>query len=145
MKEKALVSACLLGMACRYDGKIQKVDLTEILKEKYEIIPICPEILGGLPTPRIPCEIKNGRVIDKTGEDKTDAFEKGASEVLKLSKKLDCHIAFLKERSPSCGKGKIYDGEFNKTLVDGNGILASLLLENGFKVYTENEALNEEY
>lgn len=85
MKEKALVSGCLLGMGCRYDGAIQKVDLTDKLKDKYEIIPICPEILGGLPTPRIPCEIKDGKVVTKNGEDRTAAYERGAFEVLKLA------------------------------------------------------------
>ena len=106
-------------------------------------IPVCAEQLGGLTTPRIASEVKfvDGKryVINKAGEDVTKQFEKGAQEILDLAKKLNITQAILKARSPSCGKGKIYNGEFNGQLVDGNGILADLLIKNGIKVITEEE------
>ncbi len=134
-----IVSACLLGVPCRYDGKQKPVPEVIALKDKYHLIPVCAEILGGLPTPRFPCEIKENKVINKIGEDKTYEYTNGADEVLRLAKLFGCDTAVLKEKSPSCGSGKIYDGEFSRTLKDGDGICAALLKNNGIKVLGESE------
>lgn len=134
-----LVSACLLGVNCRYNGSGYFVDDIEHLKEKYHMIPVCPEIYGGLETPREPSEKKGDHVITKQGEDVTAAFKKGAEEVLKLAQFYDCTCAVLKEYSPSCGLGKIYDGTFSGNVVDGNGILADLLIANGIEVIGETK------
>ena len=101
--KKILVSACLLGVACRYDGKSKPVNEVVALKDKYALIPVCPEILGGLPTPRIPCKIKDGRVLNSAGEDKTAEYVRGAEEVLRLARIFNCDTAVLKKKSPSCG------------------------------------------
>lgn len=136
---KILVSACLLGVECRYNGKGElKKDIEMLLKE-HELIPVCPEQLGGLATPRDPAEIQGNKIITKTGVDVTKEYLKGAEEVLKLAKLYNCSTAILKERSPSCGYGKIYDGTFSKILIDGNGAAADLLIKNGIKVTGESE------
>ncbi len=132
-----LVSACLLGVACRYDGKSKPVDEVIKLSKSYGLVPVCPEILGGLPTPRIPCEIRNGRVINYEGEDKTAEYTRGAQEVLRLARLLDCDTAVLKKKSPSCGSGEIYDGSFTENAVSGYGICAELLRANGIRVLDE--------
>lgn len=139
---KILVSACLLGISCRYDGKSKPVDAVIALKDKYELIPVCAEVLGGLPTPRIGAEIVGNKVLRRDGYDVTYEYHKGASEALKIAIKNDCKIAILKSKSPSCGKGKIYDGTFKRVLTDGNGVLANLLIENGIKVLSETEIDN---
>lgn len=133
-----LVSACLLGVACRYDGKSKEVEKIKNLISKYNLIPICPEQLGGLPTPRVPSERNGDKVINSEGKDVTYEYKKGAEEALRIAKIFNCSIAILKAKSPSCGTGEIYDGSFSKTLTVGNGITADLLLENGIKVLTEN-------
>lgn len=133
-----LVSACLLGVACRYDGKSKEVERIKRLISKYNLIPICPEQLGGLPTPRVPSERNGDKVINSEGKDVTCEYKKGAEEALRIAKIFNCSIAILKAKSPSCGTGEIYDGSFSKTLTVGNGITADLLLENGIKVFTEN-------
>ena len=103
---KILVSACLLGIDCKYNGKNNKNGkIIELLKD-HELIPVCPEIMGGLPTPRIPAEIHQNKVIAKDGKDVTKQYQKGAKETLKIAKLYNCHIAILKEKSPSCGCGK---------------------------------------
>lgn len=136
---KILVSACLLGVECRYNGKGElKKDIEMLLKE-HELIPVCPEQLGGLATPRDPAEIQGNKIITKTGVNVTKKYLKGAEEVLKLAKLYNCNAAILKERSPSCGYGKIYDGTFSKILIDGNGAAADLLIKNGIKVTGESE------
>lgn len=135
---KLLVSACLLGESCRYDGKSKPVDLS-FLPEGTELIPICPEKMGGLPTPRPPCELKENKAVRKDGTDCTDAYQKGAHEALRLAEENGVKAALLKEKSPSCGCGKVYDGTFTGTLVEGNGITASLLLSRGIAVFGENE------
>ena len=136
---KILVSACLLGVECRYNGKGElKKDIEMLLKE-HELIPVCPEQLGGLATPRDPAEIQGNKIITKTGVDVTKEYLKGAEEVLNLAKLYNCSTAILKERSPSCGYGKIYDGTFSKILIDGNGAAADLLIKNGIKVTGESE------
>lgn len=136
---KILVSACLLGLNCRYCGG-GALD-AEVLKlnEKNCIIPVCPEQLGGLSVPRPPCEIKNGKVMGKDGTDKTDEFGKGAEETLRLAQMLGCTHAVLKERSPSCGSKTIYDGSFTGQKIQGAGITASLLADNGIKVLSEED------
>ncbi len=136
MKEKILVSACLLGVNCKYDGgNNSSKEIDEFLKD-YEIIPICPEIMGGLPTPRLAAEAKGNRVINTEGQDVTRNFQKGAEETLFLAKKYDVKKALLKARSPSCGNGKVYDGTFTKTLIDGDGITTKILKENGIEIIT---------
>lgn len=134
-----LVSACLLGINCRYDGKGKLVDTLKTLGKKHNLIPICPEIYGGMTTPREPSEKIKDKVISKSGKDVTDNFIRGAQETLKLAKLYDCQLAILKERSPSCGYGKIYDGTFTGNIVDGNGITAELLVKNGIKVIGESK------
>lgn len=136
---KLLISACLLGIACRYDGKSKEYPEIKELYDKCELIPFCPECYGGLSTPRSPCEIKNDRVISQNGAECTQQYVKGAHEALALCKKLDIKCALLKEKSPSCGKGLIYDGTFSKTLVTGDGVTAKLLSENSIRVFGESE------
>ena len=137
--EKILVSACLMGLFCRYDGKSNQSERVKQLQNKYIFIYICPECEGGLPIPRNPSEIKNGKVINNIGVDNTCFFVKGAEHALEIAKKYGIKKAILKSKSPSCGKGLIYDGSFSKTLINGNGITAELLINNGIEVYTENE------
>ena len=137
--ENILVSACLLGVACRYDGKRKPNEAVIALKEKYNLIPVCPEIMGGLPTPRLPSEIRGETVIMGNGEDVTDKYSKGAEETLRLARLFGCGKAVLKEKSPSCGSGRIYDGTFSKTLTEGNGVTAGMLLANGIRVAGETE------
>ena len=134
---KILVSACLLGENCRYDGKNNKNEDVLKLAEHFELIPVCPECFGGLPTPREPSEIRNGRVYSKTGADVTAQFEEGAEHTLYIARENNCPAAVLKERSPSCGFGKIYDGSFSKTLIDGNGVTADLLSKNEIQIFGE--------
>lgn len=133
-----LVSACLLGVCCRYDGTGAANEAVLKLMQNHTLIPVCPEQLGGLPTPREPSERHANRVVTASGEDVTEAFEKGAQEVLKLARLYDCKLAVLKERSPSCGGDLIYDGTFSGRLVEGTGITAALLMRNGIKVVGEN-------
>lgn len=139
--ENILVSACLLGVACRYDGKSKADEKIIALKEKYSLIPVCPEIMGGLPTPRPSSEICSQRVIMNNGKDVTAEYKKGAEEVLRLAKLFGCKKAVLKERSPSCGCGEIYDGTFSRKLKEGNGITSELLLNNGIEVFGETNIL----
>ena len=127
--EKLIVSACLLGEACRYDGKSKPCEKVKLLAEKYELIPVCPEVTGGLPVPRVPVELKNGRAINRNGEDVTDFFLKGVEK--EMAKMQDIDLAILQPRSPSCGCKQIYDGTFNKTLINSKGMFAQALAEAG--------------
>ena len=139
MKENLLISACLLGIGCRYDGaRVKKIDI-EPLKEKYNLIPICPEIYGGLPTPRTPSERIGDRVVMKDGRDVTENFLRGAEAAYEIAVANSATKALLKAKSPSCGKGLIYDGSFSGTLTEGDGVAAELLSSRGITVYTENE------
>jgi len=134
---KYLISACLVGENTKYDGgNNYNENITNLYKDGGGVL-ICPEVMGGLPTPRIPCEVINNIVINKNGENKTPEFNEGAKLSLEIAKKFHIKKAILKSKSPSCGYGKIYDGTFSNTLVDGNGICADLLLKEGFKIYTE--------
>ena len=141
MKEKILVSACLLGINCKYDGTSNKNEKVLKLAKDFILIPVCPEILGGLPTPREPAEQKGKKVITKSGKDVTKFFQKGAKEVLKIAKIFKIKKAILKQKSPSCGCGKIYDRTFSGRLIKGDGITTKLLKKNKIKVFTE-ENLN---
>lgn len=138
-----LISACLLGLACRYDGDVSRAafddDTIKRLTSEHNLVPFCPEIYGGLRTPREPAELQSGKVISKIGSDVTESYTKGAREALKIAKLLGCKAAILKEKSPSCGSGKIYDGSFTGTLTDGDGITARLLSENGIAIYGESD------
>lgn len=137
-----LVSACLVGLNCKYDGGNNfNENVLKLVKDGKAIL-ICPEQLGGLKTPRNPAEIVKDKVITNNGEDVTYQYNKGAEETLKLAKELNVKKAILKSRSPSCGCGMIYDGTFTHTKILGNGITADLLLRNGIEVITE-EDLNE--
>ena len=120
---------------------IEVVGLQEYLKDK-EVVLICPEFFGGLPTPRIPSEQINDKVINSNNEDVTKQFVDGANEALKRLQQQNVNVVILKERSPSCGYKKIYDGTFSKTIIDGNGVFAKLAIENGFIIYTESDIEN---
>lgn len=136
---RILVSACLLGTACRYDGRSKAHPAVMELAKRHELVPVCPEQLGGLPTPRAPSERRGDRVVMADGTDVTAEFCRGAAETLRLCRLLGCEAAVLKERSPSCGKEQIYDGTFSGTLTDGWGVTAELLRQNGIPVYGESE------
>lgn len=138
--DKLLVSACLLGTPCRYDSKSKADAHVLALAEKYELIPVCPEQLGGLPTPRTPSERCGERIMTQDGRDVTDSYRRGAEAALRLCLANGCAAAILKERSPSCGCGEIYDGTFSHTVVPGNGVTAELLLAHGVKVIGESES-----
>lgn len=133
-----LVSACLLGANCRYNGGGELCEELVLLSKKHHLIPVCPEIYGGLATPRDPAEIVGDRVVTCNGVDVTAQYEKGANEVVKLATLFDCQYAIMKERSPSCGYGKVYDGSFSKVLIDGNGRASDLLAKNGVQVFGES-------
>ena len=131
MKPKLLVSACLLGTPCRYDGKSKKNEAVCALAERFELIPVCPEVLGGLPTPRTPSERRGACVVRKD--------RRGAECALETVRREGVLAAVLKERSPSCGSGEIYDGTFTGALTAGDGVTAELLKANGITVYGEGE------
>ncbi len=136
---KILVSSCLLGQNVRYDASSNKVDSLDVILQNHEVFAFCPEIEGGLLTPRDPAEIKGTKVLSKNGLDLTKEFEKGALNALHLCKKNNISLALLKAKSPSCGNIKIYDGNFTNTLINGSGICAKLLIQNGIKVFNELE------
>ena len=138
MKEKLLISSCLLGNNVKYNGKNNYIDGIEALKEKYDLIIICPEVMGGLPIPRIPSEIINNNVFNKEGINVTNEFEKGANIALELVKKHNIKKALLKDGSPSCGSTYIYDGTFNGIKINDFGITVRRLLKENIKIYTEN-------
>lgn len=139
MKKPILVSACLLGCACRYDGASKAHPAVLRLAEEQAMIPVCPEQLGGLPTPRPPAERQGERVVTAAGTDVTEQYRRGAEEVLRLARVFGCECAVLKERSPSCGSCGVYDGTFSRTLRPGMGVTAELLAKNGIRVYGESE------
>lgn len=137
--EKILISACLIGDKVRYDGKSNYNPKVQNLLEKYELVPFCPEVEGGLSIPRIPCERYNGKVINKDGKNVTKYFEKGADLALNICQYLGIRIAILKENSPSCGTKKVYNGKFEGKLIPGEGVTAELLKRKGIKVISEEE------
>ena len=134
-----LISACLLGIRCRYDGAAKYDARIEKLTERHHLIPVCPEIYGGLSTPRDPSERAGDKVLSSAGRDVTAAFQKGAEETLALAKLFQCKYAILKERSPSCGHGEIYDGTFSGKLTKGSGVTAEWLEKNGITVLGESQ------
>ena len=141
-----IVSSCLAGINCRYDGKNHlNKDILDLVN-KGEAIPLCPEMLGGLETPRVPCEIigkdEFKKVINKNGLDLTKEFLNGANKVLEVCKTLNVDKVILKSKSPSCGCGEIYDGTFSGNLIKGNGLTADLLIKNNIKVYNEKNFKN---
>lgn len=136
---KLLVSACLLGCRCRYDGASESHPAVEALAARHELVPVCPEQLGGLSTPRPPAERQGDRVVTESGTDVTEQYRRGAAEAARLCALLGCQAAVLKERSPSCGKGQVYDGTFSRTLTDGDGVTAAVLAEMGVPVYGESQ------
>ena len=138
MKPEFIVSACLAGCNCRYDGASSPCPAVIALVESGAAIPICPEALSGLPAPRRPCEQKNGRVISRDGRDVTSAFERGADAALAKALASGCQKAILKARSPSCGHGLIYDGSFSRRLAPGDGLFAARLLKHGFVIFSED-------
>ena len=136
---KVLVSACLLGVSCRYDGQSKAYPLVEELCRRHEVVPVCPEQLGGLPTPRVPAERQGAQVVTKEGGDVTAQYLRGAAEAVHLARKLGCTVAILKERSPSCGSGEIYDGSFTGALTAGFGTAAEALRAAGIRVMGESQ------
>ena len=140
--EKLLISACILGVSCRYDGKSKPCIVDEKLDKliaKYELVPFCPEIYGGLPTPRTPSERVGERVLMKDGTDVTYQYKRGAEEACRLCGELGIKYALLKARSPSCGVGRIYDGSFSMALTEGDGVCAEMLRAQGIAVFSEEE------
>ncbi|HJC58607.1 MAG TPA: DUF523 domain-containing protein [Candidatus Eisenbergiella intestinipullorum] len=139
-----LVSACLLGVCCRYNGTGEANARVLELRKRHHLIPVCPEIYGGLATPRPPAERVEERVLTEDGTDVTAQYRKGAEEALRLAETLGCTAAVLKARSPSCGKGRIHDGTFSGGMTNGDGMTAQLLSAHGIRVYLEtDEALDE--
>ena len=145
-KTAILVSACLLGENCKYSGGSNRNETVILWKNKLEqagkaeFIPICPEVMGGLPTPRVPAEIRGEKVITRDGCDVTAEYEAGARKALNLAEQHGCIYAVLKERSPSCGVGAVYDGTFSGTLTAGDGVAASLLKSCGITAVGESQA-----
>lgn len=134
-----IASACLAGISCRYDGKSKPDDKIVNLAKAGMAILVCPEQLGGLPTPRMPCEIVGDSVLRKDGADMTKHYVQGANEALNIAKLAGCKTAVLKSKSPMCGCGKVYDGTFTKTPVSGDGVFTKLLKQNKIQVYNEEE------
>lgn len=137
---KLLVSACLLGNPCRYDGASKPREAVRALEERgFCLVPVCPEELGGLPTPRPPAELQGERVINREGRDVTAEYQAGARAAMEAYVRENCDAAVLKERSPSCGSGWVYDGTFSGRAVPGQGVTVRLLRERGIRVYSEEE------
>ena len=136
---RILVSACLLGLCTRYDGGSTPCDAVIRLRHKHLLIPVCPEQLAGLPTPRPPCEISGNHVISRNGQDLTAVFAHGSEQAFQVYALSGCEAAVLKQRSPSCGKSLIYDGSFQGRLTQGPGLFAGKLINAGIPVYGEDE------
>ena len=134
-----LVSACLAGVECRYNGKAFPADKVLELYKTGKALPVCPELLAGFSSPRAPGEIKDGRVINADGTDETARYTLGAQKALAIALAAGCREAILKAKSPTCGCGKIYDGNFNHTTIEGDGVFTALLKEQGIHVRTEED------
>ena len=137
-----MVSACLLGLPTRYDGKSKFYERVNSLSEDFILVPFCPEQLGGLPTPRPRSEIRGGKVINEFGEDVTENFRRGAKMSLKIAEIVNPCVIILKSKSPSCGLRRVYDGTFSGRLIDGIGITAALLKDRGYRLMTEEDLSN---
>lgn len=141
-KPALLVSACLLGVACNHGGEAAKRSLREQLEERYRVVPVCPEVLGGLPSPRPAAEIQpDGRVVNVEGADVTAAYRRGADAAVRTALASGATRAVLKARSPSCGSSQVYDGTFSKSLVAGEGTTAAALREVGVEITSEEDPL----
>lgn len=140
--ECLLISACLLGADCKYSGGNNRLpdECLAGLREKFRLVPVCPETAGGLPIPRQPSERLGDKVVSRLGADVTAEFHKGGETALELSRRFSCKKALLKENSPSCGSGRIYDGSFTGTLTGGDGVAAAMLKAAGVTVYGESAA-----
>ena len=136
---KYVVSACLAGIACRYDGEALSHPFVMELVNGGKALPLCPELLGGLGVPRCPCELVNGRARSADGRDCHAAYQAGAAEALRLARAAGCTHAVLKARSPSCGVGWVYDGTFTHTRAGGDGVFGGLLRQAGFTLMTEED------
>jgi uncharacterized protein YbbK (DUF523 family) len=136
-----LMSACLAGIDCKYNGGNNGIPQLKELYEKGEAVLVCPEVMGGLPTPRLSSEIRGNKVYNTAGEDVTGNFVKGAEEALRIARENGCTLAVLKANSPSCGAGQIYDGTFSHTKVQGDGIFAAMCRKEGIACLTELEYL----
>lgn len=139
--ENVLISACLLGFECKYCGGSNKLSEQQLaaLRERFRLIPVCPETAGGLPTPRDPSERLGDKVVSNQGRDVTAQYQKGAETALWLARRYDCKAALLKEKSPSCGSGQIYDGSFTGKLIPGDGVAAEELKKEGLIVFGESD------
>lgn len=139
--ERLLISACFLGKNCKYSGGNNALppEILARLREKYQLVPVCPETAGGLPIPREPSERLHGIVIGKSGRDVTAEFDKGAETTLALARRFGCKAALMKERSPSCGSGTIYDGTFTGKIIPDDGVAAEKLRAAGLSLYGESE------
>lgn len=131
---KILVSACLLGRDCKYNGGNNYSEKVAEYVKGHDVIPVCPEVAGGLPIPRIPCEIVGGTVTNRNGESKDREFRAGADICLKKALEEKVDLAILQSRSPSCGAKQIYDGSFTGKLIPGKGVFAEMLSEKGIKI-----------
>ncbi len=139
-KPKLLISACLQGDNVKYDGGNNLIENLDILKENFELVAVCPEVMGGLTIPRMPCEItsfKPLKIENEFGINMADHFIDGARTVLEMAQQLDIKYALMKSNSPSCGNEKIYDGTFSGTLVDQAGVSSKFLIDHGIKVFNE--------
>ena len=135
-----VVSACLAGVACRYDGTAFSCPPLAAMVESGQAIAVCPEVLGGLPIPRPPAEMRrDGRIVTATGQDLTKAYRTGGLAAVDIVVQNQCELAILKSRSPSCGVGLIYDGSFSGRIVAGDGLFAAYLRQAGIPVYTETD------
>ena len=138
---KIMVSACLLGRKCKYNGGDNYSEkVTEFIRG-HEVFSVCPEVEGGLSVPRIPCEIVHGIVMNKQGENKDKEFKDGAEKCLQKALIENVDLVILQSRSPSCGVRQIYDGSFTGNLIEGKGVFAQLLEENGIKTMDLSELL----
>lgn len=140
MKERLLISACLIGANCKYSGGNNALPPATLaaLRGKYRLLPVCPELAGGLRVPRTPCERRGGKVFNRDGENVTAAFRRGAELACTLCERFSCRRALLKERSPSCGAGTIYDGSFSHSVIEGDGVTAEALRALGLELFGEN-------
>lgn len=136
-----LMSACLAGRNCKYNGGNNEISCLKKLCDEGKAVLVCPEVAGGLPVPRLSCEIRGNRVYNTAGEDVTEYFVRGAEKSLKTARENGCTLAVLKANSPSCGVGQIYDGTFSHTKIRGDGIFAALCRKEGIECVTELEYL----
>ena len=140
---KIMVSACLLGNNCKYNGGNNRSESLLRLLSDYTVIPVCPEVLGGLPTPRAPAEIVDGAVTNREGVSVDKAFRQGAENALQIAKQEQPDLIILQSRSPSCGTKQVYDGTFTGTLVPGQGVFAAMAQQAGFRVMDIEDILKE--